>query len=133
MQRHLWAECETSSQPPFEFVASSSADIAARVWAVLYLIAIGLLHRIGGRGGIRTHGTFRFAGFQDQSLQPLGHSSVLFGAATKVRTRDILITNQALFQLSYSGLSCIRYKRFAFRCQELFNLKANIFTGQVCL
>ncbi len=27
----------------------------------------------GGEGGIRTHGTFRFAGFQDQYLQPLGH------------------------------------------------------------
>lgn len=24
----------------------------------------------GGRGGIRTHETFRFAGFQDQCLQP---------------------------------------------------------------
>ena len=27
------------------------------------------------------------------------------GAATKIRTRDPLITNQMLYQLSYSGLS----------------------------
>ena len=30
-------------------------------------------------------------------------------------------------------LAFIWYKRFAFRCQELFNLKANIFTGLGCL
>ena len=29
----------------------------------------------GGRGEIRTHGGFLLAGFQDQSLKPLGHSS----------------------------------------------------------
>ena len=30
----------------------------------------------GGSGEIRTHGTLRYAGFQDQSHQPLGHTSV---------------------------------------------------------
>ena len=30
----------------------------------------------GGRGEIRTHETFRFAGFQDRCHQPLGHPSV---------------------------------------------------------
>ncbi len=29
----------------------------------------------GGQGGIRTHGTLRFAGFQDQSHRPLDHLS----------------------------------------------------------
>ena len=29
----------------------------------------------GGRGEIRTHGTFRFVCFQDRCLKPLGHSS----------------------------------------------------------
>ena len=27
----------------------------------------------GGEGGIRTHGRFPYAGFQDQYLKPLGH------------------------------------------------------------
>src|SRR5450759_1690576 len=30
---------------------------------------------VGGGGGIRTPGTFRFNGFQDRRLKPLGHSS----------------------------------------------------------
>ena len=30
----------------------------------------------GGESGIRTHGNSRFAGFQDQCLQPLGHLSL---------------------------------------------------------
>ena len=30
---------------------------------------------IGGKGGIRTHGLLRVAGFQDRFLQPLGHLS----------------------------------------------------------
>ena len=29
----------------------------------------------GGEGGIRTHGGFHLAGFQDQSLKPLDHLS----------------------------------------------------------
>jgi hypothetical protein len=31
---------------------------------------------IGGRGGIRTPGAFRLAGFQDRCFQPLSHPSV---------------------------------------------------------
>ena len=31
-----------------------------------------------GKGGIRTHGSFHFAGFQDQSLQPLDHLSMMY-------------------------------------------------------
>ena len=30
----------------------------------------------GGEGGIRTHGRFPYAGFQDQILRPLGHLSL---------------------------------------------------------
>lgn len=30
---------------------------------------------IGGEGGIRTHGTLLFNGFQDRLLKPLGHLS----------------------------------------------------------
>ncbi len=31
---------------------------------------------------------------------------ILFGAGTKSRTRDLLITNQLLYQLSYAGFAC---------------------------
>jgi hypothetical protein len=40
---------------------------------------------------------------------PLGHTPTLMsiesGAATKIRTRDLMITNQLLYQLSYCGAS----------------------------
>ena len=41
----------------------------------------------GGSGEIRTHGTFRYAGFQDQSHRPLDHTS-LYGATGRIRTYD---------------------------------------------
>tara|TARA_B100000029_G_scaffold304013_1_gene296854 strand:+ start:630 stop:953 length:324 start_codon:yes stop_codon:yes gene_type:complete len=41
----------------------------------LYLVDIQGVKINGGESGIRTHGAFRLAGFQDQSLQPLGHLS----------------------------------------------------------
>ena len=31
---------------------------------------------LGGSGGIRTHGTFRYDSFQDCCLKPLGHTSL---------------------------------------------------------
>jgi hypothetical protein len=37
----------------------------------------------GGSGEIRTHGTFRYAGFQDQSHRPLDHTS-LHGATGRI-------------------------------------------------
>ena len=36
----------------------------------------------GGESGIRTHGCFRIAGFQDRCLQPLGHLSVFPAAGS---------------------------------------------------
>ena len=36
---------------------------------------------------------------------------VLYGAGTKSRTRDLLITNQLLYQLSYAGGICPRTAR----------------------
>ena len=36
------------------------------------------------------------------TIPPYSHN---YGAATKIRTRDLLITNQLLYQLSYCGLS----------------------------
>ena len=35
-----------------------------------------------------------------------------FGAGTKIRTRDLLITNQLLYQLSYTGTGYIRGNAF---------------------
>ncbi len=37
--------------------------------------SFGLLFQNGGEGGIRTHGTLLFNGFQDRLLKPLGHLS----------------------------------------------------------
>jgi hypothetical protein len=42
------------------------------------------LEALGGSGEIRTHGTLRFAGFQDRCIQPLCHTSA--GASEGVRT-----------------------------------------------
>ena len=36
--------------------------------------------KFGGESGIRTHGDFRLAGFQDRFLQPLGHLSIVISA-----------------------------------------------------
>ena len=33
-------------------------------------------YHMSDRGGIRTHGAFRLAGFQDQFLKPLGHPAI---------------------------------------------------------
>lgn len=43
----------------------------------------------GGWGGIRTHGRFPFAGFQDRFLKPLGHPSNC-GGRDGIRTRKAL-------------------------------------------
>jgi hypothetical protein len=39
----------------------------------------------GGKGEIRTHGTRKYAGFQDQSLKPLGHLSLICLPVTAIR------------------------------------------------
>ncbi len=46
----------------------------------------------------------------DLQSAPFGHSGTppKFGAATKSRTRDLLITSQLLYQLSYSGTASYR-------------------------
>ena len=66
-------------------------------------IRSGFLHR-GGRGWIRTtevvDGRFTVC-----SLWPLGNSSILnCGAGGRTRTPDLLITNQLLYQLSYTSI-----------------------------
>ena len=41
-------------------------------------VYLGRFPRItGGSGGIRTHGTLRYDGFQDRCLKPLSHTSIL--------------------------------------------------------
>ena len=39
-------------------------------------IGYSFLGKVGGEGGIRTHGPIRVTGFQDRLLKPLGHLSV---------------------------------------------------------
>ena len=46
---------------------------------------------VGAAGGIRTHGSFTFAGFQDRSHQPLGHRRILYYLYKFVRTETSLL------------------------------------------
>src|ERR1043165_5629867 len=48
---------------------------ASRLSTALRWTGERLLRGIGGWGGIRTHGRFHVAGFQDRCLKPLGHPS----------------------------------------------------------
>ena len=43
--------------------------------------------------------------------QKIYESVGINGAGTKIRTRDLLITNQLLYQLSYAGTVCKRGMR----------------------
>ena len=56
--------------------ASSPLEYFSRVAFIQYAI---VLHGkiIGGKGGIRTHGTLLLNGFQDRLLKPLGHLSIV--------------------------------------------------------
>ena len=61
--------------------------------------------RLGGGGWIRTTEAKRNR-FTVCPLWPLGNSSVFdFGAGGRTRTPDLLITNQLLYQLSYTSAS----------------------------
>ena len=57
----------------------------------------------GGRGWIRTTEVIDDR-FTVCSLWPLGNSSTI-GAGERTRTPDLLITNQLLYQLSYTSVS----------------------------
>ena len=44
---------------------------------------------------------------------------LLYGAGNKIRTRDLLITNQLLYQLSYAGVIFLLYKLDKSRCDPI--------------
>ena len=69
----------------------------------------------GGRGWIRTTEVIDDR-FTVCSLWPLGNSSTI-GAGERTRTPDLLITNQLLYQLSYTSL-----------CSFLSNLSSKLLT-----
>ena len=48
-----------------------------------------------------------------KGLQFLASLFLCFGAGTKSRTRDLLITSQLLYQLSYTGAGCIIYRQIS--------------------
>ena len=50
----------------------------------------------------------------DLQSAPFGHSGTLplFGAGDGTRTRDLLITNQLLYQLSYTSIFCLTVSDF---------------------
>ena len=50
------------------FIFRGLQDLTGLVWTTLEKV-------IGGGAGIRTLGTLRYAGFQDQCIQPLCHPS----------------------------------------------------------
>ena len=58
-----------------------------------------------GGGGIRTHGGFSHAGFQDRYHEPLGHPSKI--AKNQNRTGDTRIFNPLLYRLSYLSTEVI--------------------------
>ena len=51
------------------------------------------------------------AGFSEVSKTVLAVYGTLYGAGTKSRTRDLLITSQLLYQLSYTGVMGDEYTR----------------------
>ena len=51
------------------------------------------------------------AGFSGASKTVEAVSEALYGAGTKSRTRDLLITSQLLYQLSYTGVMGDEYTR----------------------
>ena len=60
-------------------------DLVIKVVGDVSLKEVGLQNTLptelvshGGEGGIRTHGSSRYAGFQDQCLRPLGHLSLTY-------------------------------------------------------
>ena len=57
-------------------------DDHASPQALIPVIPSVLIFYFGGESGIRTHGCFRIAGFQDRCLQPLGHLSVFPAAGS---------------------------------------------------
>ena len=47
------------------------AAVLCKIW-----LKIKMLQKYGGEGGIRTHGTSRYNGFQDRLFRPLRHLSI---------------------------------------------------------
>ena len=77
----------------------------------------------GGQGWIRTtevvDGRFTVC-----SLWPLGNLPILKlqknGAGGRTRTPDLLITNQLLYQLSYTSVSTLEYNITTIRVRQVF-------------
>ena len=68
--------------PPLAWFCAATWPVLSPPLTLKLLFYFNMLWNVrigvgGGSGGIRTHGTFRFAGFQDQCLKPLGHASCI--------------------------------------------------------
>lgn len=78
-----WAPARPDGAPTFSFGEhqntnnqTSTIGSVPRSWlSAIFLILLDKKSR--GWGGIRTHGTFRFSGFQDRRIRPLYHPSRL--------------------------------------------------------
>ncbi len=49
------------------------------------------------------------APFGRSGIPPFTYIQIFNGAGTKSRTRDLLITSQLLYQLSYAGIRCCAF------------------------
>jgi hypothetical protein len=66
----------------------------------------------GGRE-IRTPGTFQYDGFQDRSIKPLWHSSVLSKAGAKIAPFRLLKTHNRFFSKKVSQNLYVKARRYS--------------------
>ena len=62
----------------------------------------------------------RSKGWKPSAL-PLSYTRFILGAGDKIRTRDLLITNQLLYQLSYAGFSYRPFRSTQLCCRNHHN------------
>ena len=65
-----------SANSPY-LVPTSGIEPLSTVLQTVAMTTSAKLALFGGSGEIRTHGTFRYAGFQDPSHRPLDHTSLI--------------------------------------------------------
>jgi len=67
------------------------------------------LFMLAERVGFEPTVAFDHTAFRERHLQPLGHLSIALdrGADGRIRTGDLLITNQLLYQLSYISVMMV--------------------------
>ena len=70
---------------------SLSRGAPSATWVLLHSRTSYEVLSSGGEGGIRTHGCFHIAGFQDRCFRPLSHLSVCKSTQPKRRYDSIIL------------------------------------------